>query len=61
VSLIEMGFKPVFTLLALAALTIGLAVILGIYIRHKSRRMGLPATLRALKPTGPRAHPGART
>jgi len=59
-SLMEMGLKPVFTLLVLATLTISLAVLLGMYIRHKSRRMGLPATMRALKPAEPRANPGTK-
>ncbi len=56
--LIGMGLEPAVALLVVAALTTGLAVVLGIYIRRRSRRMGLPATLRALKPTTSGAHTG---
>jgi len=52
-SLVGMGLQPAFALLVVAALTIGLAVMLGVFIRHRSRRMGFPATLRALKPSAP--------
>jgi len=57
-SLIEVGLKPALTLLVLAALTAGLAALLMVYIRRTSRTMGLPATLRALKPAAPGNNPG---
>ncbi len=54
--LVGIGLKPAFVLLVVVALTIGLAVVLGVFIRHRSRRMGFPATLRALKPTAKDTH-----
>lgn len=56
-SLIDLGLKPAFALLALTALTIGIAVLLVVYIQRRSSRMGLPATLRALNPAAPGKQP----
>jgi uncharacterized membrane protein YqjE len=46
-----MGLQPAFALLAVAALTLVLALLLGGFIRRRSRHLGLPASLRALKPS----------
>ena len=48
--LMEMGLEPALVLLVLAALTLVLAGLLRLWIRHRSRDLGLPASLRALKP-----------
>lgn len=48
--LLEMGLEPALVLLVLAALTLVPAGLLRMLIRHRSRDVGLPASLRALKP-----------
>lgn len=48
--LMEMGLEPALVLLVLAALTLVLAWLLRVLIRHRSRDLGLPASLRALRP-----------
>jgi hypothetical protein len=45
-----MGLEPALVLLVLAALTLVLAGLLRVLVRHRSRDLGLPASLRALKP-----------
>ena len=50
-SLIDAGFRPVPVLLMVTAFTSGLVLLLFGLIRHRSRDLGLPATLRALKPS----------
>ena len=49
-SLMEMGLEPALVLLLLAALTLLLAGLLRVLIRRRSRDLGLPASLRALRP-----------
>jgi thiol:disulfide interchange protein len=49
-SLIGLGLQPALVLLLLAALTLALALTLRGYLRHRSRYLGFPATLRSLKP-----------
>jgi hypothetical protein len=48
--LVGMGLQPAVVLLLLAALTLVLAGLLGVLIRRRSRDLGLPASLRALRP-----------
>jgi hypothetical protein len=48
--LIGMGLEPAMALLVLVALTLVLAGLLRVLIRQRSRDLGLPASLRALKP-----------
>ena len=48
--LVGMGLAPALVLLLLAALTLALAGLLRVLVRHRSRDLGLPASLRALKP-----------
>lgn len=48
--LIGMGLEPALVLLVLAALTLALAGLLRALIRRRSRDLGLPASLRALRP-----------
>jgi len=48
--LMEMGLEPAVVLLVLAGLTLVLAWLLRVLIRRRSRDLGLPASLRALKP-----------
>ena len=48
--LIGMGLQPALVLLVLAALTLALAGLLRVFIRRRSRDIGLPASLRALRP-----------
>lgn len=48
--LIGMGLEPAMVLLVLAALTLALAGLLRALIRRRSRDLGLPASLRALRP-----------
>jgi uncharacterized membrane protein YqjE len=48
--LTSMGLQPAFAWLAVAALTLVLALVLGGFIRRQSRRLGFPASLRTLKP-----------
>jgi hypothetical protein len=48
--LMALGLEPALALLVLAALTLVLAELLGVLIRHRSRDLGLPASLRALRP-----------
>lgn len=57
--LVRLGFDPAWALLAVTALTSGLALLLAMRIQHWSLRMGLPATLRALKPATPPLQGGA--
>jgi len=52
-SLVRLGLDPVLVLLTNAALTTALALLLATRISHWSLRLGLPATLRALKPAAP--------
>jgi uncharacterized membrane protein YqjE len=60
-SLVRWGLDPALALLAVTALTSGLALLLATRIRHWSLRLGLPATLRALQPTTPTLHDGGGT
>jgi hypothetical protein len=48
--LVGMGLEPAMALLVLVGLTLVLAGLLRVLIRHRSRDLGLPASLRALKP-----------
>ena len=48
--LMEMGLEPALVSLVLAAVTLVLAGLLRLLIRHRSRDLGLPASLRALRP-----------
>ena len=48
--LMEMGLEPALVLLVLATLTLVAAGLLGVLIRRRSRDLGLPASLRALRP-----------
>jgi hypothetical protein len=48
--LVGMGLEPAMALLVLVGLTLVLAGLLRALIRHRSRDLGLPASLRALKP-----------
>lgn len=48
--LMETGLAPALVLLVLAALTLVLAGLLGVLIRRRARDLGLPASLRALRP-----------
>lgn len=48
--LMEMGLDPALALLVLAAVTLVLAGLLRVLIRRRSRDLGLPASLRALRP-----------
>jgi hypothetical protein len=59
--LVYLGLDSTIALLSVTTLTLGLALLLGMHMRHRSSRMGLPATLRALKPpiTAPHAGEGA--
>lgn len=59
--LVRLGLDPAWALLAVTVLTAGLALLLAMRIQHWSLRMGLPATLRALKPATPPLHSGAAT
>lgn len=59
--LVRLGFDPAWALLTVTALTAGLALLLVVRISEGSLRMGLPATLRALKPATPPVHGGAGT
>jgi hypothetical protein len=59
--LVRLGFDPAWALLAVTALTSGLALLLVVRISQGSTRMGLPGTLRALKPEAPPLHGGAGT
>lgn len=51
--LVRLGFDSVLAMLTVTVLTSGLALLLGMRIRIWSVRLGLPATLRALKPVSP--------
>jgi len=48
--LMKMGLAPALVLLVLSAVTLVLAGLLGLLIRRRSRDLGLPASLRALRP-----------
>jgi uncharacterized membrane protein YqjE len=48
--LADMGLHPTLAWLAVAALTLVLALLLGGFIRRRSRRLGFPASLRTLQP-----------
>ncbi|MGK2926955.1 MAG: phage holin family protein [Lysobacterales bacterium] len=48
--LMKLGLAPALVLLMLSAFTLVLAGLLGLLIRRRSRDLGLPASLRALKP-----------
>lgn len=48
--LMKMGLGPAVVLLVLATLTLVLAGLLAVLIRRRSRDLGLPASLRALRP-----------
>ena len=48
--LLGIGLEPALVLLLLAVLTLALAGLLRVLIHHRSRDLGLPASLRALKP-----------
>lgn len=48
--LMKLGLEPALALLVLAALTLVLVGLLRAVIRRRSRDLGLPASLRALKP-----------
>jgi len=50
-SLIHVGLQPVLVVLVLTALTSILALLLFGLIRRRSRDLGLPATMRTLKPS----------
>ena len=50
-SLLDGGLQPVFVALVVTALTSLLVLALLGLIRHRSRDLGLPATMRALKPS----------
>jgi hypothetical protein len=50
--LIGMGLEPAMVLLVLVAFTLVLAGLLRVLIRHRSRDLGLPASMRALKRPG---------
>jgi hypothetical protein len=50
--LIGMGLEPAMVLLVLVAFTLVLAGLLRVLIRQRSRDLGLPASMRALKPPG---------
>jgi uncharacterized membrane protein len=50
-ALIGMGLAPALALLVVTALTIILSLLLAVFIRHRSRDLGFPATLRTLKPS----------
>lgn len=52
-SLIDFGLQPVLVVLVVTALTSILAALLFGLIRIRSRDLGLPATMRALKPSSP--------
>ncbi len=52
-SLIDNGLQPVLAVLVITALTSILVLLLFGLIRHRSRDLGLPATMRALKPPAP--------
>jgi uncharacterized membrane protein len=49
--LIGLGLAPALALLVVTALTVILALLIGVFIRHRSRDLGFPATLRTLKPS----------
>jgi Putative Actinobacterial Holin-X, holin superfamily III len=53
--LIGLGLAPPLVLLVLTALTVIPALLLGAFVRHRSRDLGFPATLRTLKPSAPGA------
>lgn len=57
-SLIGLGLQAALVLLLLAALTLALALTLRGYLRHRSRYLGFPATLRSLKPPAAGTQPG---
>lgn len=44
-----MGLAGSFVMLILTAMTVVLALLLGAFVRHQSRHLGFPATLRTLK------------
>jgi hypothetical protein len=52
-SLIDVGLQPVLVVLVVTALTSILALLLFVLIRRRSRDLGLPATMRALRPSPP--------
>ncbi|HLF31186.1 MAG TPA: phage holin family protein [Xanthomonadales bacterium] len=54
--LVLMGIQPALALLVLAAFTLALALLLGGFIRHRSRYLGFPASLRTLNPSASDHH-----